>query len=57
MSAVAGMILGYDFGNRLAGTLVGVVMGLNGAVFCSILASGAADWVQRRLTRRPTGDD
>jgi hypothetical protein len=43
VAGMAGLVLGYDFGNRLGGMLIGAVLALNGALFCSILAASAAE--------------
>ena len=43
LAAVAGMVYSYDFGRIIGGPVVGVVLGLNGAVFCSIVAGALAE--------------
>lgn len=45
IAGLIGLVAGFDFGNRLAGSLVGAVMALNGALFCSILAAAVAERV------------
>jgi hypothetical protein len=42
-AGLIGLAAGFDFGNRLAGMLIGVVMAFNGALFCSILAAAVAE--------------
>ncbi len=53
VAALAGLVSGYDFGLQLGGALVGVVMAVNGAVFCAILAGAAIDRLAR--WRRASG--
>jgi hypothetical protein len=43
LAAVLGMVYSYDFGKVIGGPLVGVVLALNGAVFCSIVAGALAE--------------
>ena len=43
LAAVAGMIYSYDFGKVIGGPVVGVVLALNGAVSCSIVAGALAE--------------
>ena len=43
LAAVLGVLYGYDFGRVIGGPLVGVVLALNGAVFCSIVAGALAE--------------
>lgn len=43
LAAVAGMIYSYDFGKVIGGPIVGVVLALNGAVFCSIVAGALVE--------------
>lgn len=50
-AAVAGAYYGYGFGKRISGTVIGVILAANGAVFCSVLASAAAE----RLLKRRRG--
>jgi hypothetical protein len=56
------MIYGYDFGKVIGGgPFVGVVLALNGALFCSVLAGALAEklcrwWPQTlRETERSAG--
>lgn len=42
-AGLLGMYLGFDFGQQISGTLIGVVLAVNGALFGSILASAAAE--------------
>jgi hypothetical protein len=61
LAAVLGMVYSYDFGTVIGGPVVGVVLALNGAVFCSIVAGALAEklcrwWPQTsRETRRSPG--
>ena len=43
LAAGAGMIYSYGFGKVIGGPFVGVVLALNGAVFCSIVAGALAE--------------
>jgi hypothetical protein len=43
LAAVAGALACYDFGRVIGGPVVGVVLALNGAVFCSIVAGAAVE--------------
>ncbi len=43
LAAVAGMVYSYDFGKVIGGPIVGVVLALNGAVFCSIVAGALVE--------------
>ncbi|HYN61762.1 MAG TPA: hypothetical protein VET87_19835 [Rubrivivax sp.] len=57
LAALVGMVYSYDFGKVIGGPLIGVVLALNGAVFCSIVAGALAEklcqwWPQ---TLRETG--
>lgn len=50
LSLAAGLAaapFGYDIGQRIAGPLLGWVMGLNSALFCTLIAGALLD----RLTR------
>jgi hypothetical protein len=56
LAALAGLVAGYDFGQLIGGPFVGVVLALNGAVFCSIIAGALAErlcrgWPQAHATR------
>lgn len=57
VAAVAGLVYGYDFGKLIGGPIVGVVLALNGAVFCSIMAGALAEKLCRWGPRvsRPVG--
>ena len=61
LAAVLGMVYSYDFGKVIGGPLVGVVLALNGAVFCSIVAGALAEklcqwWPEaHREADRPAG--
>ena len=52
VAGAAGAKYGFDFGTRISGTLLGVVLALNGAVFCALMVGGLAD----RLLRWRGGD-
>jgi hypothetical protein len=59
LAAVAGMVYSYDFGKVIGGPIVGVVLALNGAVFCSIVAGALAEklcrwWPAAQQPRRPS---
>jgi hypothetical protein len=46
IAAVAiGLKLGFDFGNRISGPLMGVVAAINSAVFCALIL----DFITERL--------
>ena len=56
LAALAGLVYSYDFGVQIGGPLVGVVLALNGALFCSIVAGALADRLRRawpQPTRQP----
>ena len=61
LAAVLGMVYSYDFGRIIGGPFVGVLLALNGAVFCSIVAGALAEklcqwWPEAvRHTRRSAG--
>lgn len=55
LSLVAGLAaapFGYDIGLRIAGPLIGWIMALNVAVFCTLIAAAALDALASRLGRR-----
>jgi hypothetical protein len=59
LAAVAGMVTSYDFGKLIGGPIVGVLLALNGAIFCSIVAGALAEklcrgWPAARPPRRPS---
>lgn len=59
LAAVTGTLYGYDFGKVIGGPLMGVVLALNGAVFCSIVAGALAEklcqwWTAAQQPRRPS---
>jgi hypothetical protein len=57
-AGLVGMLAGFDFGNRLSGMLIGALMALNGAIFCSILAAAVAERLlgaRHNATRAPEG--
>jgi hypothetical protein len=43
LAALAGWVYSYDFGRLIGGPFVGVVLALNGAVFCSVVAGALAE--------------
>lgn len=47
LAAMAGMFYSYGFGKLIGGTIVGVVLALNGAVFCSIVAGALVETLCR----------
>ena len=47
VAALAGALACYDFGRLIGGPGVGVVLALNGAVFCSIVAGAAVETLCR----------
>jgi hypothetical protein len=49
-TATAGFFLGFGFArNAQGGAFMGLVAGINGALFCTLVA----DWLLTRLFRRP----
>ena len=54
MVAVAvGLKFGYDFGAQISGKLLGIVLALNGAVFCSFVVSMVIDRVAGPKPSKP----
>lgn len=53
VAVVVGLKYGYDFGKQISGTLLGVVLAINGAVFCAIVVGMVADLAfgHRRVDR------
>jgi hypothetical protein len=52
-SAVAGFMLGFGFvQNAGGGTLLGLAAGLNGALFCTLIADGVLTRLLGRRSRR-----
>jgi hypothetical protein len=47
IAGLLGFVFGYQFGNLVAGLWLGVITGLNGAIFATILVGALVD----RLTR------
>ena len=54
LAVVAGLVgafFAYGFGLQISGRLLGILLALNGAAFCSIVAGALADralrWAQR----------
>jgi hypothetical protein len=54
LAAVAGLKFGFDFGYRVDGPWLGVVMALNSALFASIMAGAV---IGRLLPARSGGRD
>lgn len=54
LAAMAGMFYSYGFGKLIGGTFVGVVLALNGAVFCSIVVGALVETLCRW---RPAGQE
>jgi putative effector of murein hydrolase LrgA (UPF0299 family) len=46
-AAAVGMYYSYDFGSTIGGPVFGVVLALNGALFCSIVAGALIEQVAR----------
>ena len=42
VAVLAALKYGYDFGNRLGGRWLGVVMAVNAAVFCALVVAAVA---------------
>jgi hypothetical protein len=55
-AAAAGMYYSYGFGETISGPVVGVVLALNGAVFCSIVAGALVDQLRRWRPAAATRD-
>jgi len=53
----AGLKYGYDFGVQISGTILGVVLAINSAVFCSIVVGMFVEQAQRALDKRGAGPD
>ena len=47
VAAAAGMYYSYGFGSTISGPVFGVVLALNGAVFCSIVVGALIDQLGR----------
>jgi len=43
ISGLVGMYYGFEFGSRLNGLWFGVLLAVNGALFCSILVAAAVE--------------
>jgi hypothetical protein len=61
LAAVLGMLSSYDFGQTIGGPWVGVMLALNGAIFCSIVAGALAEklcqwWPSAQRPRRPSAN-
>lgn len=52
LAVAAGVKFGFDFGNRISGTVLGVVLAVNGALFCSFIVGVVFD----RLFRPDASD-
>ena len=46
-AGVVGLLYGYAFGVRLSGTLLGVVLAVNGAALCTLVADALLERVAR----------
>jgi hypothetical protein len=61
LAGLAGLLLGYDVGARVAGVLLGVVMALNAAAFVWLMASAVLDrlirWLRSRALQRNANAD
>lgn len=57
MAIVAGLKCGYDFGAEISGAVLGVVLAINGAVFCSIVVGMLVEQAERALDKRAAGRD
>ena len=44
---VAGLKYGYDFGKQISGPILGVVLAINGALFCSIVVGVLVEWLRQ----------
>jgi hypothetical protein len=53
VAGALGLTLSYDFGNRLAGLWLGLIMGLNGGLFGALAASYLT---ARMFGRKPPAD-
>ncbi len=51
--SLTGAFFGYQVGQQIDGALIGVVMAINAAIFCALLFSIAAGWVERMAGHRP----
>ena len=49
VAIVIGLKYGYDFGNRISGMILGVVVALNAAVFCVIIISVVVERLERLM--------
>ncbi len=59
LAAMAGLFYSYDFGKLIGGPIMGVVLALNGAVFCSIVAGALVEtlcrwWPAAQQPQRPS---
>lgn len=45
LASLVGLKYGYDFGERLSGTVLGVITGVNLAVFGGFVAGSAVKWM------------
>jgi hypothetical protein len=49
---LGGVKYGFEFGEQVAGFWLGLLMGLNGGVFCGLMASAAVNRLMHLRTRR-----
>ena len=54
---VVGLKYGYDFGAQISGTILGIVLAINGALFCSIVVGIVVERVRQMLDTRATQRD
>lgn len=52
LAALGGVKYGFEFGEQVAGFWLGLLMGLNGGVFCGLMASAAVHRLMHWRTRR-----
>jgi hypothetical protein len=50
--SLTGAFFGYQVGQQIDGVLIGVIMAINAAIFCALLFSIVAGWVERAAGRR-----
>jgi hypothetical protein len=52
LAALVGLKYGFEFGEQVAGFWLGLLMGLNGSVFCGLMASATVNRLIHRRTQR-----
>jgi hypothetical protein len=55
MSAVIGFVYGFDFGHQVSGAMLGLVLAINSALFCSIMVGAIDDAIGRLKPAREPG--